>query len=85
MAFCGQVSDDVRLEGLQGAGHRLGVTDVGMDEAVAVAVGGGRQGTQQPRIGQLVKDQDFMIGVLNQSTHERRADEAGSAGDQNSH
>jgi len=69
MAFSGEVGDDVRLEILQDASDSLGVADVGLDEAVAVAPRCGLKRAEQAGIGQLVENQHLVIAVFDQSPH----------------
>ena len=80
----GEVDDGVALGGQ--LPHERLVSDVGLHEAVAVACGGvvGQPGQvgRIPGVGELVHDRDLVVRAGQAPTHEGRADEAGTAGDQ---
>ncbi len=85
MAFGGQVQDGVGPElGDDGVDGRA-IADI--DLVVAVAIAGLRLGErfQVTGVGQLVDVGDGPVGVADDVTHDGRADEAGAAGNQNSH
>lgn len=85
MGFRRQVHDRVGLEALEdGTDGRL-VDDVGLDELVAGVGRDAAQRLQVTGVGQLVQVEHFVVGVVDQVAYQRRADEPGSTGDENSH
>ena len=83
MTFSRQVVDDMRPEFGKGGSHRGPVADVGLQEAEVLSVGGLPEGGKLSRIGQPI-DAEHSRPVGHERTHERRADESGAAGDDNS-
>ena len=77
-----EVDDRVDLVRLQRLSHRLCVADVALHEGVARIVVDVQQVVQVAGVGQLVVDQDAIVGVLVQHVaDEVRPDEPGAAGD----
>lgn len=85
MAFGRQVGDHVWSEFLQGFGHRVCVTDVSLNERIAIARRHGFQRTKHARICQLVEYKNFVSRMLDQSSYQSGTDKTGAAGDQNTH
>ena len=83
MALGGQMVDHMRAELGQGGGHRGSITDVGLQEAEVLPVGGIAEGGKLSRIGQPV-DAEHSRAVGYERAHERRTDESGAASDDNS-
>ena len=83
MALGRQMHDDVRLEALEQLAHLRRVRDVGAHERVARIVRHGRERVEIARIGELVDHQHLMRRLADEVAHDRRADEAGAAGDEN--
>ncbi|MNP12715.1 hypothetical protein D3C76_1049640 [compost metagenome] len=85
MGFGGQVHDRMGLEARQCGTDRLAFGDIGLEELVARVAGCRCQGFEVAGVGQFVEVENLMLGVVQQMANERRANEAGSAGDQESH
>ncbi|PAV72887.1 hypothetical protein WR25_21004 [Diploscapter pachys] len=85
MALGGQMRDDVGLEFGDRGADGVGVADVAPDEAIAVRRCDALDRRQRTGIGQLVEVQDFVTRIFDQVADERRADEAGPAGDEDAH
>ena len=82
MAFGREMHDHVGLEPLEGILHGRGIGDIGADELVARIVLDRRERGEIAGIGQFVDHQHIVIGVGDQMAHDRRADKARAAGDQ---
>ncbi|MNJ58276.1 hypothetical protein D3C77_539040 [compost metagenome] len=80
-----QVHDGMRLEALEYSADSCLIGNVGLDELVAGIGRDAGQRFQVTGIGQLVQVEHFVLGIVDQVTHQRRTDESGSAGDENSH
>jgi len=85
MAFGCKMRDDLGLELGDRARHRLCIADVALNEAVTVRACHALDRRQRAGIGQLVKVQDLMVGVLNQVANEGRAYEAGPASNEDAY
>ena len=81
LALSGQVDDHVGVEPRQGLANEGRVADIAVDEGEA-GIGGHRlKAGEGAGIGELVQDQDGVIGLGDQAPGQGRADEAGAAGD----
>jgi hypothetical protein len=60
-------------------------TTLAVDEAAAQIVGNRCERSERTGIGQCVIDQHFVPGVTDQVANERRANEAGPAGNEDAH
>ncbi|MNH24669.1 hypothetical protein D3C79_846180 [compost metagenome] len=85
MRLCGQVHDRVGFEAFKHATDGCLICNIGLDEFVAGIGRDAGQRLQVTGIGQLVQVEYFVLGIVDQVTHQRRTDEAGPAGDENSH
>jgi hypothetical protein len=85
MAFGGEVQDRVGPELREDGVDRRAIADV--DLVVAVPIAGSRlsERFEIARVGQLVDVGDGPVRVADDVTHDGRADEAGAAGNKNSH
>ena len=82
MAFGREMHDGIRLEALDHAAHLGRIDDVGADERIAGAVRYRRQRFEVAGIGELVDDQNGVAAVADRMADHCRADEAGTAGDE---
>src|SRR5262245_37609820 len=78
MALSREMHDDVGPEELKCVGHRAGVADVGLEEAVARTSRDGLQRLEVPRIGQFVDD-EHIAAACDEVADDGRADEARAA------
>ncbi|MCY1413779.1 hypothetical protein D9M71_292160 [compost metagenome] len=85
MGLGSQVHDHLGLEALQHSADGSLVGDVGLDELVTRIRGNADQRFQIAGVCQLVQVEHFMFGVPDQVTDQGRADEAGTAGNENAH
>ena len=88
MGFGGEVHD--RVHARQDAVEQVGVADVAVHELVSRRVGHGCQVLEVPRVGEGVEHDhvgafEARVGVFEGAPNEVRADEAGTAGYQDSH
>ena len=82
MALGGEMHHGVRREALERFAHFGVVRDVGAHEGVARIVRHGRERVEIARIGELVDHQHLMRRLADDVAHDRRADEARAAGDE---
>ena len=82
MALGRKMHHDVRLEAFEQFAQMRHVRDVAAHERVARIVRHGRERVEIARIGELVHHQDLMRRVTDDMAGDRRADEAGAAGNQ---
>ncbi|MNT65987.1 hypothetical protein D3C72_2040170 [compost metagenome] len=85
MGLGGKVHHGIGLEAREDGRDCLAIGDIGLDELITRAVGHGGKRLEVAGIGQLVQIEHFVLGMAQQMANERRANEAGSAGDQESH
>ena len=82
MAFGRQMDDRVGSHVADQAANVVAVGDVATNEAKAPIAGDRFERVEIAGIGQLVEDRDLVRRGCNQVADQRRADEAGAAGDQ---
>ena len=82
MALGGEVGDHVGPEPGDRIGHRRRVADIGLTEGVARIGGDRRQRGEVAGIGQFVDIEHAVRRRADQVAHQRRADEARPAGDE---
>ncbi|MNY47776.1 hypothetical protein D3C86_1830700 [compost metagenome] len=77
--------DRVRLETVQHSSDSWQINDVGLNEFIASVVGNAGQRFEIASVSQLVQVKHFMAGVSNQLANQGRADETGTAGNEDTH
>ena len=84
MAFGSEIDDGVNLVGLQGLTHDRAIRNVAAFETIVRLIADGREILHVSGIGQLVVDDDVVVGVaLGHDADKRAADEARATGDEN--
>ena len=81
----GEVRDDVGVEARERLRDLGLLADIGADEAVARVARHALERGERAGVGQLVQRQHLVLAVADEVAHERRADEAGAAGDEHAH
>ena len=85
MALRGQMEDGVDRMLLHDGEHAAAVADVGLNERIARRAIDLRKRGEVGGVGELVDVDHRVLGVGDEMTTDGRADEAGAAGDQDSH
>ena len=85
MALGGEVHHDVGAVSRERRPHGAGIADVDLREGIARIVGDGCEVVEVAGVGELVEAEHLMRRIRDQMAHDRRSDEAGAAGDQETH
>ena len=85
MAFGGEVHDSVGTVGCENLAQRIGFADIGLDVAMAAVAQGLFQRIFRGGVGHLVDVDDLVAGGADQVADDGRADEATTAGKQDTH
>jgi hypothetical protein len=83
--FGGEINDGARLVLGEQPGDKIEIADVALDEEVARVAAQGCEVLEIAGVGEHVEDEDGFIGLGQRVEDEVAADEASTAGDENSH